>query len=81
MKNFLEAFEKKNRAKNEDFHRIFEFDLDAEKTHESLISVLRIGLVCRMFLIFLRLQRAESNACFKYLDDDRVTSRKFFISV
>ena len=51
--------------------------LDAGKTHESLISVLRIGLVCRMFLIFLRLQRAESNASFKYLDHDRVTSRKF----
>ena len=85
MKNFLETFEKKFRAKNEDFHRIFESDLDAKfwmlkKTHESLISVLRIGLVCRTFLIFLRLQRAESSASFKYLDHDRATSRKFFRS-
>ena len=57
MRIFLEAFEKNFRAKNEDFHRIFESDLDAKfwmlkKTHESLISVLRIGLVCRTFLIF-----------------------------
>ena len=57
MKNFLETFEKNFRAKNEDFHRIFESDLDAKfwmlkKTHESLISGLRIGLVCRTFLIF-----------------------------
>ena len=86
MKKILEAFEKNFRAKNEDFHRIFESDLDAKfwmlkKTHESLISVLRIGLVCRTFLIFLRLQRPESNASFTYLDHDRVTSRKFFRSV
>ena len=38
MKNFLETFEKNFRAKNEDFHRIFESDLDAKfwmlkKTH------------------------------------------------
>ena len=86
MKNFLEAFEKNFRAKNEDFHRIFESHLVAKfwmlkKTHESLISVLRIGLVCRTFLIFLRSQRPESNASFKYLDHDRVTSRNFFRSV
>ena len=43
--------------------------------------MLRIGLVCRTFLIFLRLQRSESNASFKYLDHDRVTSRKCFRSV
>ena len=64
MKNFLETFEKNFRAKNEDFHRILESDLDAKfwmlkKTHESLISVLRIELVCRTFLIFLRLERTE----------------------
>ena len=29
-KDFLEAFEKRFRAKNEDFHRIFESDWDAK---------------------------------------------------
>ena len=57
LKKILEGFEKKSRAKNEDFHRIFESDLDAKfwmlkKTHESFISVLKIELVGRMFLIF-----------------------------
>ena len=60
MKKILKAFEKKFRAKNEDFHRIFESDFgmriwNLEKTHALHISKLIIRLVCRTLLIFSRL--------------------------